>query len=53
MGAGNYIDAVVYRHRHGNASPKPGLMPVFHRGDAPLFLSMDGLCQWIAVDHAA
>ena len=42
MGAGNCLDAVVYRHRHGNASPKPGLMPVFHRGDAPFF------CQWMA-----
>lgn len=36
MGAGNCADAVVYRHRHGNASPKAGLVPVFHRGDAPL-----------------
>jgi ATP-binding cassette subfamily B protein len=36
MGAGNCVDAVVYRHRHGNASPKAGLVPVFHRGDAPL-----------------
>ena len=36
MGAGNCVDAVVYRHRHGNASPKAGLVHVFHRGDAPL-----------------
>ena len=42
MGAGNCTGAMVYRHRRGNASPKPGLMPVFHRGDAPLF------CQWMA-----
>ncbi len=36
MGAGNYADAVVYRHRYIKASPKACLVLDFQSGDAPL-----------------